>query len=244
VVVPRDRFSTVEKCIETILANTPEHIDLMVIMGGTPEKLKKRLEEPFVPWGRKQNNAWDKATRSVYNTLSWEQFKNHTANWPKDKRDYALNRWFNYWSAMGIEMVFCSLPQVQAAKDQFDRLKDFSIQGINFDHKTSVFPKSYSHSIWDACRNPYDLIKWLYANQSQEQRYHLSNRLFVIVYDDSTKAEHWKIKAELTLVSQKIKLYVKNFNPNNLIPIEVNKQNIVSDIIWIIKSSPDEINWP
>lgn len=44
VVMPRDRFSTTEKCIECIFQNTSEPFDLMVLLGGAPDKLKERLE--------------------------------------------------------------------------------------------------------------------------------------------------------------------------------------------------------
>lgn len=44
VVMPRDRFSTTEKCIESIFQNTPEPFELIVLLGGAPEKLKQRLE--------------------------------------------------------------------------------------------------------------------------------------------------------------------------------------------------------
>jgi len=44
VVMPRDRFSTTEKCIESIFQTTPGPFDLIVLLGGAPEKLKKRLE--------------------------------------------------------------------------------------------------------------------------------------------------------------------------------------------------------
>lgn len=47
VVMPRDRFSTTEKSIETIFKNTPEPFDLMVLIGGAPDKLRQRLEKTY-----------------------------------------------------------------------------------------------------------------------------------------------------------------------------------------------------
>ena len=67
---------------------------------------------------------------------------------------YAINRWFNYWSATGVETIFCSLPGVIAAKNPKDRLVDFSIQNITFDHKTTVFPNGYQQSPRFAATNP------------------------------------------------------------------------------------------
>ena len=46
----RDRFSTTAQCLETLLANTPEPHDLIVVIGGAPERLKREWTETF---GRK-----------------------------------------------------------------------------------------------------------------------------------------------------------------------------------------------
>ncbi len=46
-VMPRDRFSTTEQCIEILYKNTPEPFELMVLLGGAPEDLKKRLQEKY-----------------------------------------------------------------------------------------------------------------------------------------------------------------------------------------------------
>jgi hypothetical protein len=43
VVVPRDRFSTTTKCLDTLLAHTPEPHDLLVVLGGASEKHKQEL---------------------------------------------------------------------------------------------------------------------------------------------------------------------------------------------------------
>ena len=43
VVVLRDRFSTTEKCLETIIANTPEPYELIVVLGAVPNTLQKNL---------------------------------------------------------------------------------------------------------------------------------------------------------------------------------------------------------
>ena len=45
VVVLRDRFSTTTRCLESLVRNTSESYELLVVMGGVPEHLKK-LERP------------------------------------------------------------------------------------------------------------------------------------------------------------------------------------------------------
>jgi glycosyltransferase involved in cell wall biosynthesis len=47
VVVLRDRFSTTERCLESLVRNTSESYDLLVVMGGVPEHLKKKWSARF-----------------------------------------------------------------------------------------------------------------------------------------------------------------------------------------------------
>ena len=47
IVSPRDRFSTAESCLETLVANTPEPYDLIIVMGGAPQALRERLQARF-----------------------------------------------------------------------------------------------------------------------------------------------------------------------------------------------------
>lgn len=47
VVMPRDRFSTMKESIDSIFEHTPEPFDLIVIMGGAPEKVRKNLEDSY-----------------------------------------------------------------------------------------------------------------------------------------------------------------------------------------------------
>ncbi len=46
-VMPRDRFSTLERCLEAIFENTKAPFELMVIAGGAPERVKKQLQDKF-----------------------------------------------------------------------------------------------------------------------------------------------------------------------------------------------------
>lgn len=112
---------------------------------------------------------------------------------------------------------------------------DFQIDGITFDHKTTVFPRKYNQSIDYAKSNPSDLIKWLYDNQSQEQRKHFKNRLFIVLYS-SNGGNHWKLKAEISWLRELIELYVQNFKPDNLYRFPFERGYItLSDVIWGIK---------
>ena len=210
-------------------------VDLLQI----EKELKKRIIYPY-KWGRKQNDEFDRLTNFVYKIPTFEEVLKETENsFRKDKEhqniaNYALNRWYNFWSAHAVEKIFCSLPNVKPALDEKDRLVDFTIDGVTFDHKTSIFPKNFPYPIEEAIKKTDELILWLYKNQSQQQRKHLKNRLFIVLY--SSDGEHWKLKAEISWLKERIEKYMLGFNPHYLLkfPLEKNQETI-SDVIWAIR---------
>lgn len=189
---------------------------------------------------QKQNDYFDNKTNFIYHTKTFDELLNEiNKRFISDKKyqvyyNYALNRWFNFWSAFAIEKIFCSLPNVKAAYNHKDRLKDFSIKGITFDHKTTVFPKNFNETINKAKKDPLTLIKWLYKNQSKQNRRHFHNRLFIVLY--CSKGEHWKLKAEILWLKEIIENYLTEFEPNKLFSLELSKEfTTLADIIWAIK---------
>lgn len=194
-------------------------------------ELKKRLSYPY-KWGRKQSDDWDVATDFVYKTYSFEAFLKKTENFNQEMKNYALNRWYNFWSAMAIENIFCAHKNVVANKNKYDKLIDFQINTIPFDHKTSVFPKGFQQDVDYAQNNEKELIEWLYKNQSQGRRKHYKNRLFVILYDKKG-LKHWKLKAEIDLLKKEINSYIKNFSEENLFVLDFGQGKVYSDIVWV-----------
>jgi hypothetical protein len=202
-------------------------------------ELKKRLVYPY-KWGRKQNDEFDKLTNYVYKIPVFEEVLKETENrFNKDKAhqniaNYALNRWYNFWSAQAVEKIFCLLPNVKPALDEKDRLVDFTIDGFTFDHKTSIFPKNFPHPFEEAIKKTDELILWLYMHQSQQQRKHLKNRLFIVLY--SSDGEHWKLKAEISWLKERIEKYMSGFNPHYLLKFKLEpEQETLSDVIWAIR---------
>jgi len=203
------------------------------------KELKKRLTYPY-KWGRKQNDHFDKLTNFIYHTFLFDdviseinkRFKNDKEH--QNISNYALNRWYNFWSAQAVEKIFCSIPNVKPALDEKDRLVDFTIDGVTFDHKTSIFPKNFPYPIDEAIKKTDELINWLYKNQSQQQRKHLKNRLFIVLY--SSDGEHWKLKSEISWLKERIEKYMIGFNPHYLLKFQLeNDQPTISDVIWAIR---------
>ena len=202
-------------------------------------ELKKRLSYPY-KWGRKQNDYFDKLTNFVYHISNFDEVINEIETKFKNDKEhqnisnYALNRWYNFWSAQAVEKIFCSLPNVKPALDEKDRLVDFTINGVKFDHKTSIFPKGFPYDINEAIKKTDELIKWLYKNQSQQQRKHLKNRLFIVLY--SSTGEHWKLKSEIIWLKERIEKYMIGFNPDYLLKFNFEKDSqTISDVIWAIR---------
>jgi len=203
------------------------------------KELKKRLVYPY-KWGRKQNDEFDKLTNYIYRISEFEEvFKETESRFNKDKEhqniaNYALNRWYNFLSAQAVEKIFCSLPNVKPALDEKDRLVDFTIDGVTFDHKTSIFPKNFPYPIEEAIKKTDELILWLYKHQSQQQRKHLKNRLFIVLH--SSDGDHWKLKAEISWLKERIVKYMSGFNPHYLLKFQLEKnQDTISDVIWAIR---------
>ncbi len=193
-------------------------------------ELKKRLAYPY-KWGRKQSDDWDAKTSFIYTTYSFEKLLEKTASFDEKIRDYALNRWYNFWSAEAVENLFSLHEKVTPNINKFDKLIDFTINTTCFDHKTTVFPIGFNQTVAYAKNNPTELIQWLYLNQSQESRKHLKNRLFIVLVEK--KKEHWKLKAEIKLLKSEIDTYVKNFNSENLFQLNLENNTILSDLIWV-----------
>lgn len=195
-------------------------------------QLKERIAIPY-SWGRIQSNEWDAKTNFIYTTYSFGKLIEVTEQFTEDEKNYAFNRWYNFWSAKAVEKLFSLHSSVSPNLNEYDKLVDFSINNIPFDHKTSVFPHGFKKSFDYAKQNPTELITWLYCNQSQEGRQHLENRLFLVLYDK--KQAHWKLKAEIGLIKTQIDRYIENFEETKLISLTIKNKKIISDIIWIEK---------
>ena len=202
-------------------------------------ELKKRLAIPY-HWGQRQNDDWDRRTNFVYHIYSFDALQLELAArflgdpFKEMLTDYSLNRWYNFWSARAVEEIFCSHPHVHAAPQRQDRLVDFTVKEIPFDHKTSIFPKGFKRPL-DYARNHRDeLLRWFYQSQSQEQRKHLKNRLFIVLHDSG--GEHWKLKAELAWFETIIRLYLDAFEKPKLAHLQFSHGvEAYADIIWAVR---------
>lgn len=206
------------------------------------EELKKRIKLDYF-WGRKQDDEFDKQTNFIYKTESFElllatidyAFKINAQY--DDLKNYTLNRWFNFWSAKGVESIFCEHENVKPHLDSNNKFTDFYIQNIPFDHKTTVFPKGFGKSVPHGILHKSELITWLYENQSQQQRKHHQNRLFIVLVNYKEEDGHWKLKSEIGWLKDTISAYLLNFDRSKLHSFIFENKTFYADIIWAIKGS-------
>lgn len=187
-------------------------------------------------WGRKQSDDWDKKTRFIYKQWRYERMEETLQElFPEDNaaKNYARARWYNFWSAMSVEAIFGESDRVVPAENQKDRLKDFFIDGIPFDHKTTVFPYAFDQPVHVARESPIDLITWLYKNQSQQGRMHWGNRLFLVMHN--RRGDNWKLKGRINWLQGLIHQYLRDFKKEQLTEIKApNGASVLSDVLWCV----------
>lgn len=203
-------------------------------------ELKKRCQFEY-KWFRKQHNSWDRLSSFIYTTSSWDRLNENIAlviaseklN-QKEFFQYCSNRWYNFWSARAAEHLFAQLPGVVPNKNPKDKKADFCFFGNDFDLKTSVFPNGFRKDLAYAQSKPKELIFWLYKNQSKQNRFHLENRLFLVVYAQG--GQHWKLKSEISFLKQVIEKYVATFEASQLKKFQFQQdKSTLSDVIWAVK---------
>lgn len=90
----------------------------------------------------------------------------------------------------------------------------------------------------DARKNPENLMKWLYENQSQ-RLFGAENRLFVVLIDSCEMEQSWKMKRAFSLIEPKVNDYLDNFNSQSLKRIDFKFSSKVyvslADIIFVVK---------
>lgn len=203
-------------------------------------QLENRLHYPY-KWGQKQNDQWDSYTNFIYKTPDWEALvklmKVTCEAYDLEKMalfQYAANRWYNFWSAMAVEKIFTEINGVKPALNTKNRLVDFTCFGIDFDHKTSVFPKGFDKTVFYAKTHKEELLYWFYKHQSQQRRKHLKNRLFLVVYAEN--GQHWKLKAKIQWLKSIIQHYISTFDASKLTKLQFeNEKTALADIVWAME---------
>lgn len=195
-------------------------------------ELKKRCDYPY-QWHQPQNDMLDEATSFIYRCHRFEELVEFCKDLEARVRDYAYNRWLNYWSAVAVQEVFSGHRWVRRELNERHKYVDIYIKGIPFDVKTTVLPRHCEDDIATVVEKKRKLIRWLYKHQSKDGRNHFYNRLFLVLYSGADQ-EHWKLKAEIGFLAEQIKAYLDCFSEQSLERFIVDEREVLSDIIWCI----------
>jgi hypothetical protein len=167
------------------------------------------------PWGRSQEDRWDQISTFVYRIKTLQGVRRQAQAQAKAAglsveafEAYAVRRWFNHHTHNQILAMFLAHPTVQPEANSRHHTIDFYLRGIPFDLKISLFPKAYPESIAYAQQNPHHLAQWQYEHQSKQGRYHIGNRLFIILYHRTQPELSWQLRRDFETLEQLIQNFL------------------------------------
>lgn len=143
-------------------------------------------------WGSKQNDKGDQRTQFIYNCFTHQDLENmiEIKLLDSDEANYARRRWINFkrhdaWLEIILE-VFGS--DAVKNSDDFHQSEDLVIT-----HLGANYPFDLKITVWSSRARDLNIGEygfWLYQNQSQQQRFHLHPRLFVVARDEFALYDH------------------------------------------------------
>ena len=206
-----------------------------VLLAPVEKELQKALDLISPQWVM-QNNYNDYRSNFIYSVETVDECI-RLAKENGVSVEYALHRWYNFKTSIQCEQIFCGYGAVKET-DRKNREIDIYIDGVPFDVKLTVYPKALSSHPYDlSTRNGKDkMIQWMYENQSQQQRKHLANRLF-IVCDGKNAYDSLRLKSDFGQIRKKIKEYLNYIKLNGFNELEIvdfgKTYRVCSDIIYI-----------
>lgn len=140
-------------------------------------------------------------------------------------------------TSVACEYLFCEFGAVHD-NDVYNHDIDIYINGIPFDVKLTIYPAKLSHRPYDlkTRTGKKEMIKWYYANQSQQARKQMLNRLYVVC-DGKDAYECLIMKSDFKLLREKISSFMRYSLNNGINEIDIVDNGIIyhlkSDIIYI-----------
>ena len=199
------------------------------------EDLKKTMEIISASWNM-QNNSYDKASNFIYQMKSLNECLREIER-RNVNREYALHRWYNYMTSIQCEYIFCEYGAVHDT-NKYNHDVDIYIDDIPFDVKLTVYPAKLSSRPYDLTtrEGKNEMIRWYYANQSQQNRKQMLNRLYVVC-DASSPYENMVMKSNFDLMRRRISDFMQNVKSNGLNEIVITdcgrEYKLMSDIIYL-----------
>ena len=184
-----------------------------------------------------QNNKEDKATNFIYQCNTLDECMSQVKKQDVDVQ-YALHRWYNYKTSTECERIFCDYGAVHEVNPTNHDV-DIYINGIPFDVKVTVYPAKLIDKPFDlkTREGKNGMIKWLYKNQSQQNRKQLVNRLYVVC-DGKTSHEKLAMKSNFSCIKDKIRKFMKYSATYGINTVEIvngiETYSLMSDVIYVV----------
>ena len=200
-------------------------------MNRMEQDLKRALTMLSASWNM-QTDRDDKATNFIYQMNSLDACLQEIKRRGVDQA-YALHRWYNYMTSVRCEYIFCEYGAVHD-QDIYNHDVDIYINRVPFDVKLTVYPSKLSGRPYDlstrAGKN--DMIQWYYANQSQQGRKQLLNRLYVVC-DAGTTEKNLAMKSDFDKMRERIAAYMQDVKTQGLNEVKIENKLLKSDIILL-----------
>jgi hypothetical protein len=167
--------------------------------------------EKLPPWGRAQGDHWDRLSNFVYRVKTLRGVQRQARAKAQAEglnvesfEAYTVRRWFNHHTHDQILQMFLAHPEVEPEENRQHQTVDFYLRGIPLDLKISRFPQAYPESIEYAQQNPHHLALWQYQHQSKQGRYHVGNRLFIVLHHATQPELTWQLRRDFETLKKLI----------------------------------------
>jgi 16S rRNA G966 N2-methylase RsmD len=168
------------------------------------------------PWGRAQDDAWDRASGFIYRLTNLRALRRETKRVAaelglpvNDFARYVIRRWYNFHTHQAALDIILAHSSTSPEPDPFHHTVDFylgeaGLRPEGFDLKLTTLPKGFDQDIAYAQNHPEELARWLYVNQSTQGRFHAANRLFVVLHDAIDPKRTWELRRDFERLEQAI----------------------------------------
>lgn len=186
-------------------------------------------------WGRIQNNGTDNKI-NMFHINSFSELEIEIANLSDNDKNYLRRRWFLWRCAQCDEHIFTmnnNVTQNLNSKDQSYDIEFNTNPQLRFDVKGTVIPRSFRATIDEVLKDPTNMIKFFYDEQSKGVRNKNQNRLFIVHHSYSAQEREMYLRCHWEYKKQVYQEYAARIAMNSNF---VNYQNTKSDVVFIIEN--------
>jgi hypothetical protein len=186
-------------------------------------------------WGRIQNNGTDNKI-NMFHINSFSELEIEIANLSDNDKNYLRRRWFLWQCAQCDEHIFSmnnNVTQNPNSRDQSYDIEFNNNQQLRFDVKGTVIPRSFRATIDEVVKDPTNMIKFFYDEQSKGVRNNNQNRLFIVHHSYSAQEREMYLRCHWEYKKQVYQEYAARIAMNSNF---VNYQNTKSDVVFILEN--------